>query len=420
MLDAHVRVEEPDDDWVDPVDYWWATGEGWENIPPAQQRAISGRISGTVKEAVLKEHPGHSTGTSQNVHGRRGGAGGGVSATPVAKHGMRRIRPGGAGVFGREAPGWQDNARRGKTVRVFGTSTEKAMAEGAVSDLQENGGGSTWSGTAQIGGHLCYVKPENGYSDFTTDNDGNVAPRIDDAGDAVIPAGTEPERELAAHYLDKALGGAGVGAPPVVVRTGIGDVTGQREPSMDSFSTDATTRWTVTEDAGAHIKAVGGKVTPFLVNPGALPAAEQRKLALFDSLIGNTDRHEDNYIGWEDKQGGMHITPIDHGLSFPRRAGWGNHDFQQGSMRLSKTEKAAVANLVKHRGKVRRDLTAILKDPEAVEGFFHRLDFVHRTGRTIDVYDINKVSSSTSSQAYRNSHPGSKTGEWAFLSEIGA
>jgi hypothetical protein len=44
MLDAHVNVVEPNDDWVDPVDYWWATGEGWEDIPPEQQNAILARI----------------------------------------------------------------------------------------------------------------------------------------------------------------------------------------------------------------------------------------------------------------------------------------------------------------------------------------------------------------------------------------
>jgi hypothetical protein len=37
LLGLHVDVEQPNDDWVNPVDYWLATGEGWENIPSDEQ-----------------------------------------------------------------------------------------------------------------------------------------------------------------------------------------------------------------------------------------------------------------------------------------------------------------------------------------------------------------------------------------------
>lgn len=39
-LDLHVDVDQPNDDWVDPVDYWWATGEGWEDIPSNEQAKL--------------------------------------------------------------------------------------------------------------------------------------------------------------------------------------------------------------------------------------------------------------------------------------------------------------------------------------------------------------------------------------------
>jgi hypothetical protein len=39
-IDTHVNVDEPNDDIVDPVDYWFATDEGWENIPPERQAEL--------------------------------------------------------------------------------------------------------------------------------------------------------------------------------------------------------------------------------------------------------------------------------------------------------------------------------------------------------------------------------------------
>jgi len=409
LLNTNIVVEQGNDDMLDPIGYWFETGEGWDDIPPDAQARIKAWLKGDLTEAVLKEHPGHG---SQLVHGNRGGVhnaspGPGVGPTPTGKHVLRRTRPGGAGVFGREAPGWQDDARKGRTTRVFGTATEKALVEGPVGLMVENTDGTSWVGVSRIGGHTAFCKPANGDYDGQHDADGVLAPRVDDDGVVTVPGGTGPERELAAHYIDKALGGI-VGTPAAVVRTGVYEGKGILY-SGDEFEMTKDTRWSVVEDAGAHITAVGGTVARGYVQPTDVSPSEQRKLALFDSLIGNTDRHPDNYIGWHDKAGAAHITPIDHALSFPRRSGWGNSIFQTDSHRLNKSERALVTKVYKNRAKVRRDLRAILHDDEAVDGFFHRLEFVNRTGRTIDVYDIGKT---------RSSRP--RSGDWSVLSQITA
>jgi hypothetical protein len=40
LLDLHVDLDQPNDDEVNPIDYWFATGEGWEDIPPDAQARI--------------------------------------------------------------------------------------------------------------------------------------------------------------------------------------------------------------------------------------------------------------------------------------------------------------------------------------------------------------------------------------------
>jgi hypothetical protein len=60
-IDTHVDVDLPNDDWVDPVDYWWATGEGWENIPPDQQAEVIRNIGPAQPGQSDGDPPGTTT-----------------------------------------------------------------------------------------------------------------------------------------------------------------------------------------------------------------------------------------------------------------------------------------------------------------------------------------------------------------------
>lgn len=69
-LDPTVDVGLGNDDWVDPVDRWFSTGEGWDDLTEEEQARVNAVLG--LSEAVLLEHPGNH---DQKVHGRRGKAG---------------------------------------------------------------------------------------------------------------------------------------------------------------------------------------------------------------------------------------------------------------------------------------------------------------------------------------------------------
>jgi hypothetical protein len=418
VLDTHVITEEKNDDWVDPVDYWFATGEGWEDIPLDQQRQIEADIRGSIVEAWLMEHPGHPSQKVHNPH-RGGGVAPARAQSPGSRPRSRPHRPGGHGAFGREVAGWQTEARKGGSVRIFGTAIEKHLAEGQIThEFMETGGGTTVVGLIEIDGRKHYTKPDDGFCDNSVDVDGlPSADRVDSDGRAVIPVDTAPERELASYYVDHALGGL-VNAPAVVIRQG-GIAEGEtfQRYAGSEFMADSTNRWAVVQNAEERMPA--GASATIVDRFSDLPVSDQRRIAMFDSLIGNSDRHSGNWYAYTDAGGTDRVIPIDHSLSFPRRQpDWGNFDSMQTSHKLRASDVKALKTIRTQRAKVRRDLMAILNDTEAVDGFFHRVDFMLRKGRTIDVYDLNALGAAGVIPNSGGTRFTSPRDSWARLSEL--
>lgn len=105
---------------------------------------------------------------------------------------------------------------------------------------------------------------------------------------------------------------------------------------------------------------------------------DYRRLALFDHIIGNLDRHDSNWL--LDDQG--RPVPIDHGLSFPlenRDQGFHNFCFDQ-NFDINAEEKALLQSFLERRDEVEQDLRPLLQE-KAIEAMFERVERILETGR---------------------------------------
>jgi hypothetical protein len=124
-----------------------------------------------------------------------------------------------------------------------------------------------------------------------------------------IDEGNERIREYAAAYVGDVLRASGVevNTPTVVIRD-ISTMGFPGETERDGRAVVMSWADHVGERGGADL---GAEARHGFVD---LPPARQRDFAFFDHLIGNTDRHDQNYFIAKD---GQDLFPVDHGLSFP-------------------------------------------------------------------------------------------------------
>jgi hypothetical protein len=104
-----------------------------------------------------------------------------------------------------------------------------------------------------------------------------------------------------------------------------------------------------------------------------------RRLALFDHIIGNLDRHGGN---WLLDCAGRPI-PIDHGLSFPKHNGeQGMHHFDfAADLTLNPQETDLLRGFLGQRQAIEKTLAPLL-EPEAIEAMFERVEVMLVGGRT--------------------------------------
>lgn len=118
---------------------------------------------------------------------------------------------------------------------------------------------------------------------------------------------------------------------------------------------------------------------------GPVGKKDARMMALFDSLIGNTDRHGGNYLISPDGR----VIPIDHGLAFPvRQNNWGNHNFMRDRFDLTPDEANMLFETI-HSWKSGNDngLRGLLGD-RAFEELIARGEYMLATSQTLTEYDI--------------------------------
>lgn len=106
---------------------------------------------------------------------------------------------------------------------------------------------------------------------------------------------------------------------------------------------------------------------------------DYRRIAIFDHVIGNLDRHSGN---WLVKNDGA-LVPIDHGIAFPLHNGApGHHKFAfYRPLKLRESELAALRNLLDHREQVAAQLEPLLAQ-ESVHAMFERVDVMVAKGTT--------------------------------------
>ena len=161
---------------------------------------------------------------------------------------------------------------------------------------------------------------------------------------ALIPQGTQAKREEAAYLVDRQLGH--FARVPPAVSTGLEGREGSLKLLMSEISEDQSDR-------------------------ASFPPNDVRRMALFDHIIGNLDRHSGNFLKSRDDR----PIPIDHGLAFPTANGEQGHvNFHfDATFQLNPAEKSMLKTFKKDRSKVEKDLSGLL-EPEAVEAMYQRVD----------------------------------------------
>jgi hypothetical protein len=162
-----------------------------------------------------------------------------------------------------------------------------------------------------------------------------------------VPQGTQSQREEAAYLVDRKLGH--LARVPPAVCSGLEG----REGSLKLLVSQA-------QDAARK----GGPQQE--IGP-----ADQRRIAIFDHVIGNLDRHSGNYLLDPDGR----PIPIDHGLAFPVKngsQGFTNFHFDA-SFQLDPKEKALLAGFLADRQAVEAELKSLL-EPEAIQAMFERVE----------------------------------------------
>lgn len=163
---------------------------------------------------------------------------------------------------------------------------------------------------------------------------------------ANIPEGSQAKREEAAYVVDRNLGH--LARVPPAVSSGMEGRPGSLK-LLVSQAQDAA-------DTGAEL--------PF-------SPQDYRRIALFDHVVGNLDRHKGNFLLDAEKR----PIPIDHGLAFPVKngeQGYDNFHFDS-TFQLNAEEKSLLGDFVARREQVTKDLEGLL-EPEAIEAMYQRTE----------------------------------------------
>ena len=179
---------------------------------------------------------------------------------------------------------------------------------------------------------------------------------------STITPGGDLERERAAYLVAQRMG---VDAPETVIREAE-NIVGKKT-IVQSFVKNDGTLLEVLKDRGSAAM-------------NDIDLDSFRSMALFDAVIGNTDRHWGNALVV-----GKKLIPIDHGLAFPEGANLGrNGNFKaldlfetpgmpKDFIKLSNKEIDLLKGLLASRTAIRSELEALLP-ASSVRGLLERIE----------------------------------------------
>ena len=255
--------------------------------------------------------------------------------------------------------------------------------EGKISDIEKAVGTKTKARTFVSGeGNLSGV--------FFDETEGGVkvAYKPEGFGDspsskrATLRAGpTSADREVAAFALDR-LFGFGV-VPPTFHRDSEVSVEDKRsfiretgkKVNLDSDESEGSAQLFV---KGESLGKEGKSISSLYDGMKDSAKFDVQKMAVFDYLVGNTDRHQGNIM-----VDGDHVYAIDNGLAFPEKGNLGQ--FKSVAMRAIQLRGGKVDNrIIDQLKKVDQNtLKSVMKDQglsEEADGVLERLNNVIKSG----------------------------------------
>lgn len=164
-----------------------------------------------------------------------------------------------------------------------------------------------------------------------------------------IPRGTQAKREEAAYLVDKRLGH--LARVPPAVSSGLEGRPGALKLLVS--------------------QGLDGKESSEENLPQETSPEDYRRIALFDHVVGNLDRHSGNFLVDSEKR----PIPIDHGLAFPLKNGeQGRHNFKFDKLfQLNPEEKTLLQKFSSQQESIRNELSGLL-EPKALDAMFCRVD----------------------------------------------
>lgn len=196
--------------------------------------------------------------------------------------------------------------------------------------------------------------------------------RKNDSLRSCIPTGTDLNREYATYLVAKRLPGL-VQIPAMAIRN---DARAGRVLVMEKIGGD----WFQMGGWGA---------------PRGIHLTVARNMALFDAIVGNTDRHSANYFVRREMNGKYSVMAIDHGLCFPEpslyhgRVDYGQTVFMRGE-KLPKWASSWLQRIVAMAADLRRELSPWISQ-EAIDQMFGRVDWMLRHNSFLPEYRFGRA-----------------------------
>ncbi len=172
-----------------------------------------------------------------------------------------------------------------------------------------------------------------------------------------VPPATENNREIAGYLVDKRLGHY-ARVPPTIENSIDGEKGITTFIVGDAKSLDDASGW-----------LIGNKDTD-----------AYRRMAIFDQVIGNLDRHNRNFLTTDEGR----IVPIDHGLAFPTKNGFQgsaiNYAFSK-KIKLNESEVQMLKDFGAQKDDISQELSSYL-EPQAIDAMFERVEQMVEKKRT--------------------------------------
>lgn len=202
-----------------------------------------------------------------------------------------------------------------------------------------------------------------------------------------IPDGNDGAREAVAFVINREMGDI-VDLPPTIFH---GDVDGQPAILMSFVDSEGNVKNGFL--AGA-LRQDG--VTRWGFDSSDFSDEEIHRLALFDAVIANEDRHYGNALWTTNSDGSKHLIAIDHGLAFPSgdmldndpyASTWGENmgavvaDVTRTGGSLTASDDQRLLGLLFRRTKVTEALSRQGLEDDAIEEMFKRVEWMLAEGR---------------------------------------